>query len=1137
MNSARLISRWEGVVKEQSRPVIVSKGLGGELARLLSRRGFLTLFPALAGCRTVGWIWDISGPAPRERVAPDTVDITFRRPEDFVFVRYRFWNARWKNERTIESIDHQPLAVTVYFPPQHLDEEAIPDKPDPNHPGQVVPDWSGPPVRSVTSGASRIGFVLPDREIDLATSDPLDWSKLNWKEQLVPDWEAHGQIVQPTNYQTAIELPTGLLLSPDSGGSGPGMIWLPSALGDGPWTSAVPYQVHGTPGQLARTVLWHLRLISPKELSNIRSHSAVALQSFDKAMVRAVWSDPSQPGFLTAMNASDRAGIVAASHDDWYKQTATSDATFEAGQDGRIAADTLALSAAGGWLNFDKHWDDSQLSHVLPVDGWVNRTEIGRDSFVQIEYAAYLYPLGFRVLVIKTTYRDTVFYPAAGPRSVSPLRQYYSIRFVDRSVAGTKIDPHLVFTAVTSDIVETPHLTLSNWDFQNPCVCWPASEASSAVYEFPFTVADTGGQTSSFTAPQLVISEFALANQQASSLSMLVQEYYSPGKLARRLRPFNGQNVVFAQSLDAQGRAVTTDRSAMLPVQDILLAATPNAPAGVSLPVNVKQQAPFWPFLDSVHVSPPAGFAVRSGDAQVAASPSSGAAPSSSANAESSAWYRPIVPSDTGVGGFMNLNNVYLTRDVGTDGASEISIDYNQRAAAIGGMAVPNVTAVGGFTFVPKQAGARDATTPNAGPFGYAPGNIAPVPSVNGLRPTFDPNSLPQFAQGIFDPTDYFGQVIGNVQNAVLFGVNLSDILKPITGAVTASLPGITCTFDGSQYNFGFTWQTSLFQTPSQPILATSPKSVLQMSGTMTVGVNGQELAYTANGSISYITINFYFTGDAAPDLSLEFDSVTFSQVGGQATQFHVSTPNVSFNGALSFISGILDTFQNFFGDLLGVGAPALNITPLGLTYSLPSIAIPEIALGAVDITGISFDCIVSLPFTNAKQPEITFDLSTKENPFVITILLLGGGGFADITANTKGVDSFDVSLQAGAECGINIAGIVTGDAYIFAGIIYAYDGNVTLTAFVTAGGDVSVLGLISASLNVTVTLTYQPSNPPTLSGTAQLTFEVHVLFFSESVTVGYSYSIEGGGNGYSRSSTSEDAYHLWDQHELAYEE
>ena len=94
---------------------------------------------------------------------------------------------------------------------------------------------------------------------------------------------------------------------------------------------------------------------------------------------------------------------------------------------------------------------------------------------------------GFQVvLVIKTTYRDTVFYPAAGPSSASPLRQYYSIRFVDPSVKGTRIDPHLVFTVVTSDIVETPRLTLSGWDDRNPCVCWPASEATGTVYEFLF---------------------------------------------------------------------------------------------------------------------------------------------------------------------------------------------------------------------------------------------------------------------------------------------------------------------------------------------------------------------------------------------------------------------------------------------------------------------------------------------------------------------------------------------------------------------------------------------------------------------------------------------------------------------------
>jgi hypothetical protein len=952
---------------------------------------------------------------------------------------------------------------------------------------------------------------------NFSKADLLDWQTLKWKERRVAPVVPAGEIAEPSVDYTAVELPSALILSPESE-----TIWRPSATGLHPRTTDIDDRSLDPTGQVKRTEWWHLRSISQTELARIESHDPKPLESLEKALIRAVWSDsfpsPCQPHsddpcpivppaiVITALDAQDRKDIVTLSHDKAYQQTAANSSDFDRGFDSRIAVDVMALSSGGGWLNLVKHWELSALPvPTTTLIGWTNKTALGRDSFVRKEYAAYLYPLGFHVVVVTTTDREVLLDPNNGSSSVTPLRQYVTIHFRDRAI--TNVDPHLVFSQIATDVMITPHLTIPGWDPNNPAqkqVYWPTLETTSALYEFPFTASDAGGQTQQFTAPQLLVVQEALAADTTGMLTMLEQQYYKIANQPLRQRTVIGPDIIFALPKDPNGNPIARDRSAMLPVSAILLAASRDNP--VPSPAAQKIKAPFTPFLDSVYAALPAGFALRN------------STPAPPAQADS-AWFRPVVPASAvpSQPAFSNPNNVFLVRDLAL-GAAEVSVSYNQRAAVIGGVAIPTIPYVGGFSLASSDA---NSATGFSGPFGWTPNPNTLVPFVDGQpRPPFTPNELPMFAAGAFDPNDYFGPIVNGLQNAVLLGVNLGDVLAQIAGLATAKLPSLQCVFDGRYYTYTFTWSTSEFSANSQQpnsIFQTFADSSLKMTGTLVVDLAGQQVSYSASGGITDFAINFYFLNDSpTPDLAVQFSSIQFSEGSGKAPTFSVSTPKITLKGALAFISGLLDSISSSFGDLLGlVDAAALTITPSGLTYDLPSISIPDIDMGVIDINGINFVSVVSLPFTNDGQAQVSFDFSSPENPFIISVALLAGGGFADITANTKGVDAFDISLQAGAYCGIDLAGVVQGDVYIFAGIIYGYDETtgIAFTAFLTAGGDVSVLGLITASIDVSISLTYQPDScPPTLSGTAELQFEVRVLFVTKTVEVGFSYSIEGGG-------------------------
>jgi hypothetical protein len=1098
--------------------------LSDDHRHIVPRRKFLWLMSSLAASASLPWVQqaysldstdeDFSQLTSPKEAETGTIDVVFRRTEDFALIRFRFRNAKWRDRHTIIARNQEgPLTVTALLSPQHLQEDVIPDS----------SSWGGAPVWAALSRPSRVVFEIPDRVFDFSKADLLDWQRLKWKERRVPPILPNSEIAEPGLDYTAVELPSALILSPD-----PETIWSPSAKGSRPLTTEVEDRTLEPMRKIQRAEWWHLRLISKTEKVRIESHDPTPLQSLEKAMIRAVWSDlfpshchtladdpcPVTPPatVITALNSQDRKDIVTLSHDKAYQQTAATSADFDRGLDSRIALDVMALSSGGGWLNLIKHWDLSPLPSVptTTLVGWTNKTALGRDSFVRKEYAAYLYPLGFHVVIVTTSYRETQLDPKNSSSSVAPLRQYVTLHFQDRAI--TNIDPHLVFSQISTDVLQTPHLTIPGWDPDNPeqeKVYWPTLKTTSAIYEFPFSTTDAGGQTQQFSAPQLLVVQTTLASNTKYMLQMLEAQYYALANQSLRQPTLRGPSVIFALAKDSSGSPITTDRSAMLPVSAILLAASGDNPIP-SAPAQ-KIKAPFTPFLDSVYAALPAGFALRNSDPTIA-------------EQIDSAWFRPVVPagSVTSQPSFKNPNNVFLVRDLAV-GSDEVSINYNQRAAALGGVAVPSILAVGGFSLASPGSAPRGSTASAAGlagPFGWTPNPSIQVPLIDGLpRPPFAANELPVFATGVFDPKDYFGPIVNGLQNAVLLGVNLGDVLAQISGSATAELPSLQCSFDGRYYTYTFGWSTSAF-TPNatfQTFPATSrTPSILKMTGTLVVDLEGEQVSYAATGAMTNFAINFYFFSDSAsPDLTVQFSGIQFSEGSGQAPTFSVSAPSLTLHGALEFISGLLNSISGSFLDLLGLAdATALTITPSGLTYSLPSISIPDIEMGFIDIMGIHFDSVVSLPFTNDGQAEVGFNFSSPENPFIISVALLSGGGFADITANTKGIDAFDISLQAGAYCGINLADVVQGDVYIFAGIIYGYDETtgIAFTAYLTAGGDVSVLDLITASIDVTVSLTYEPNScPPTLSGTAELQFEVHVLTFSKTVEVAFSYSIEGG--------------------------
>jgi len=196
---------------------------------------------------------------------------------------------------------------------------------------------------------------------------------------------------------------------------------------------------------------------------------------------------------------------------------------------------------------------------------------------------------------------------------------------------------------------------------------------------------------------------------------------------------------------------------------------------------------------------------------------------------------------------------------------------------------------------------------------------------------------------------------------------------------------------------------------------------------------------------------------------------------------------------------GELDFFSKLLESLPGLGNPPILGLSNGAIQAGLRFAIPTVATGAFTMRNLVFESSLSLSLSG-KPATVTLSLAEPDNPFSVIVSLLGGGGFFAMDLATEG------DFLQGLKIGIEFGGMLAFDVCVAHGVIYAMGGirvshtpsRTILTAYFRIGGNVDVLGLISASIESIVSLAYDGK---VLTGCAMVTVDIHILFFSESVT------------------------------------
>jgi hypothetical protein len=523
------------------RGFLVTAGSAGVTAYTLSHRAPLAFASAL-----------ITGPVPY----PLSFSTLVTRREDFLYLRFDFFNLKLDTSvagkpKLVFANASQPAAIGVVFAPQNIAEEAFLETAAEF--GNKEEETLKPPgqLSLLAAHESRLCFQLPtggSLAYDIASL--LTWTGLT--PLLVPVAPTTPpppgqQIRAPNPYETALELPWRLILSPNEKSA---------------WAHALnPVTASG------RTELWHTRL---GVLSGGVANEGIATNR----SVRAVWSrDPNFAKYL-AKNAPETEvpdtptpfRMSLTERDRYDIVRLTSDYTIPKYTPEAAQINRLMLSALGGFVDLRGHWEPPAPNAaggggLISLEEWRHEGTLARDHYVRIVRRGYLFPFGHKAVLVKVTERKFNPLPnssASQPRGAYLRQRYFIIvREPEKAFGGNAPGQPdggraFPFTRVLIKTLVTPSL-------QAPSAFDKEVEPSATglfipmvepgkPFLFHMTGSDWVGAQASFTTPVVFVNETIALEP---SLMKLVGGVYAKASAAQRTADLQGRSIALAKSLKA----------------------------------------------------------------------------------------------------------------------------------------------------------------------------------------------------------------------------------------------------------------------------------------------------------------------------------------------------------------------------------------------------------------------------------------------------------------------------------------------------------------------------------------------------------------------------------------------------------
>jgi hypothetical protein len=846
---------------------------------------------------------------------------------------------------------------------------------------------------------------------------------------------------QPAHNVTALELPYRLILSP---------------VPESRWHHGIkPIARHG------RTELWHTRL----------TNTIADVGPDEPTRIRALWSpDYGLPGIVGIVNEIlTKLGNAERGNKPFRMSLDPLDremlvklmSGFDEITDGERAfqprtaqASRLALSSLGALLDAEGSWTPP-APKTVSLEQWRHVATFGRDQYVRVVYRGFLKEFGHAASLIKVTERKFETHPQTHHR-VAVLRQRFFIvvrqrlkhydggghAYGGRPFPFTDVE---ILTKVTPSLLapDRPECLLSDPD---DVIYSAVSRVPHRACFWPMT-STTNNFLFQIAAIDLSGARVTFAmpllfvGSEANENSTILAEIVKQNNLVPA-SPLRTASLGGASVCYAPINA-GAEGDPRLPTTSMVFKTAQLAPDSVPL-----DEAQFYPEVEQASV----GIAAIQRLLQK---------PDAMVDVSYLETYKQV-----GFGG-ANAGEVFLK----LVNPFDLSFGTSVKSDALGGLATPSM-AIQGLSRVMGPVAARKPATP-------------------------DPNAielaLNDVISNTFRPADFFDGA------KILGGVDLKDLLDLVIGLAGSNVPKLLSKQLPDRIEARFDWETSITHGDAALGLFVpnaGGATVLAMHGVVSAPViNPAATTFQATASIVHFKVNLFGF------VTVWFDELRFSSKSGSkpdvAVDLHPGDEAIAFGGPLEFVNTLREIIpSNGFSD-----PPGLTVTPSGISASY-SINIPSLAVGIFALEHLSLGAGFLLPF-DAKPAEVRFNFSERQRPFSLTVSRLGGGGFFAISVGTEGVREIEAALEFGAALSINL-GVASGSVEIKAGIYFHWKTkSVELAGYVRLHGELSVLGLISASLTFNLQIAYlKESGRSVVWGEATLEVEIDILFLSFSVSV-----------------------------------
>lgn len=256
--------------------------------------------------------------------------------------------------------------------------------------------------------------------------------------------------------------------------------------------------------------------------------------------------------------------------------------------------------------------------------------------------------------------------------------------------------------------------------------------------------------------------------------------------------------------------------------------------------------------------------------------------------------------------------------------------------------------------------------------------------------------------------------------------------------------------------------------------------------------------------------------------MTIKNSTLNFDDTG--KIKFDMGAKDVELAEVLRFITDLLGTVGG--GDKSGLSFELVRqgVLPVGARATL-KLSLPALQTGAFSVSNIALNAFFELMLADGQfQLAVGLGVSSKERPFNLSILCLGGGGWLTVralyrpmaAAGQKFAGMVSIGISAGASLPFDI-GVASGGVFFFVSvgvefIVGGGQGSLTMLLRVSVMGEVCVLGIISIGILIALEARYGNGS---LVCTGELRVKIKICWcFTLSVSTSFTMQLAGSSGG-----------------------